>query len=97
MAIIKYTLVNGQTPSGITDRGYWQHPRDETVIGIGSGVGTDISKDDLNTYVKSLKSITNIRHIEYDGSTPVELVNREPTDAEIESQIDAWCSARGIS
>ena len=22
MAIIKYTLVNGQTPSGITDRGY---------------------------------------------------------------------------
>ena len=97
MAIIKYTLVNGQTPSGITDRGYWQHPTAETFIGIGSGVGTEISKDDLKTYVKSLKSITNIRHIEYDGSTPVELVNREPTDAEIESQIDAWCSARGIS
>ena len=97
MAIIKYTLVNGQTPSGITDRGYWHNPTDETFIGIGSGVGTEISKADLKTYVKSLKSIVAMRHIEYDGSTPVELVNREPTDAEIESQIDAWCSARGIS
>ena len=54
MAIIKYTLVNGQTPSGITDRGYWQHPTDETFIGIGSGVGTEISKDDLKTYVNQL-------------------------------------------
>ena len=48
MAIIKYTLVNGQTPSGITDRGYWQHPTDETFIGIGSNLFNHVFTD---TYV----------------------------------------------
>ena len=97
MAIIKYTLVNGQRPSGITSGSAWGHPNDETYIGIGSGVGTVLSVAELKTYVKSLKSIINLRHIEYDGNTPIETVNRQPTDAELESAVDRWCTARGIS
>jgi len=97
MAIIKYTLVNGQRPSGITSGGVWHHPNDDTYIGIGSGVGTELSVAELKTYVKSLKPITKMRHIEYSGNTPVETVNRQPTDAELESAVDTWCSDRGIS
>ncbi len=58
MAIIKYTLVNGQTPSGISSGGVWQHPNDNTYIGIGSGIGTELSVNELKTYVKALKSLT---------------------------------------
>ena len=97
MAIIKYTLVNGQRPSGITSGSAWRHPNDETYIGIGSGVGTELSVAELKTYVKSLKSITNLRHIEYDGDTDIVTVSRPYTDAELETAVDAWCTARGIS
>ena len=97
MAIIKYTLVNRKRPSGITSRADWHHPNDDTFIGIGSGVGTELSVAELKTYVKSLRSVTNMLHIEYDGNTPVVTVNRQYTDAEIESSVDAWCTARGIS
>ena len=41
MAIVKYTFVNGQYPSGITDHGYWRHPVDKTLIGMGNAGGTD--------------------------------------------------------
>ena len=99
MAIIKYSYVNGIKPEGITSAGYWYQPVGRTYIGIGSGVGTELSIDELKTYVKSL---TNIRHLEWDNEvealasrTPT--VNRPATDSEIEASVDAWCSARGIS
>tara|TARA_Y100001951_G_scaffold95834_1_gene93739 strand:- start:128 stop:421 length:294 start_codon:yes stop_codon:yes gene_type:complete len=97
MAIIKYTLVNGQTPSGLSSRGDWHSPVEETYIGVGSGLGTELSIAELKTYVKGLKSITNMLYMEYDGDTPVVTVNRQYTDAEIESAVDAWCTAKGIS
>ena len=97
MAIIKYTLVNGQTPSGLSSRGDWRNPVEDTFIGVGSGLGTELSIAELKTYVKALRSVTNLRHIEYDEDTGVETVNRQYTDAEIESSVDAWCTARGIS
>ena len=50
MAIIKYSYVNGIKPEGITSAGYWYHPVDRTYIGIGSGVGTELSVDELKTY-----------------------------------------------
>ena len=52
MAIIKYTHVDGKKPSGLTSAGYWRHPVDKTYIGGGSGVGTELSVDELKTYVK---------------------------------------------
>jgi len=99
MAIIKYTYVNGIKPEGITSAGYWFQPVGRTYIGIGSGVGTELSIDELKTYAKSL---TNIRHLEWDNEvealasrTPT--VDRAATDAEIEASVDAWCTEMGIS
>ena len=102
MAIIKYTLVNGRRPSGVTQGGFWQNPSDETFIGLGSGVGTELSVNELKTYVKSLKSVTNIRHLEWDNrvealASPIPTVDRSATDSEIESSVDAWCTEMGIS
>ena len=102
MAIIKYTHVNGKKPSGLTSAGYWRHPVDKTFIAVGSGVGTELSVDELKTYVKSLKSITDIRHIEWDNgvaalSSQTPTVDRAATDAEIEASVDAWCTEMGIS
>ena len=106
MAIIKYTLVNGQTPSGISSGGVWQHPNDNTYIGIGSGIGTELSVNELKRYVKALKSLTKMRYIEYGDhpnsrnlikDNPDPTVDRQPTDAEIELAVDNWCTAKGIS
>ncbi len=67
MAIIKYSLVNGQHPSGLSSRGDWHHPNEDTFIGVGSGLGTELSIAELKTYVKGLRSITNLRRIEPSG------------------------------
>ena len=99
MAIIKYSYVNGIKPEGITSAGYWYQPVGRTYIGIGSGVGTELSIDELKTYAKSL---TNIRHLEWDNEvealasrTPT--VDRPATDSEIEVSVDAWCTEMGVS
>ena len=85
MAIIKYVLVNGRRPSGITQGGYWQHPSDETFIGVGSGVGiVDMRHVEWDNEVPALAS-------------PEPTVNRPITDAEIELGVDAWCTEMGIS
>ena len=97
MAIIKYSLVNGRTPSGLSSRGDWRNPVEDTFIGVGSGLGTELSIAELKTYVKALRSVTNMMHMEYDGDTGVATVSRPYTDAEIESSVDAWCTAKGIS
>ena len=99
MAIIKYTYVNGIKPEGITSAGYWVNPVGRTYIGIGSGVGTELSIDELKTYAKSL---TNIRHLEWDNgvearSSRTPTVDRPATDSEIEADVDAWCTEMGIS
>ena len=103
MAIIKYTQVNGKRPtSGLTRGGFFYKPEEGTYIGIGSGVGTELSVDELKTYVKSLKSVTNIRHLEWDNevealASPIPTVDRSATDSEIESSVDAWCTEMGVS
>ena len=99
MAIIKYTLVNGRKPSGITQGSFWHNPSDETYVGIGSGVGTELSINELKTYVKSLP---NIHYVEWDNNvqalaSPIPTVDRTATDSEIEASVDAWCTEMGIS
>ena len=54
MPIIKYTLVNGQAPSGITDGGWFRNRADNTLIGIGSGVGTELTKAELITRMQEM-------------------------------------------
>jgi|TARA_R110002020_G_scaffold270306_2_gene485619 ribose 5-phosphate isomerase len=102
MAIIRYTLVDGQHPSGLSVKNQWRNPVDGTFIGIGSGVGTELSIDELKTHAKSLKSIFNMRYQEWDNevqalASPIPTVDRAATDAEIESDVDNWCREMGIS
>ena len=102
MAIIKYTLVNGRTPSGLSSSGDFHSPVDETYIGVGSGVGTEISIDELKTWLKSIKSVKDIRHQEWDNeiqalSSLEPILDRPATDAEIEALVDTWCAVKGIS
>ena len=44
MAIIKYTLDDGNIPSGITDGKYYYDPRDDSYIVIVSSGGTELTK-----------------------------------------------------
>ena len=104
MAIVKYTLVNGQYPSGITDHGHFKDPVNKTFIGIGDASGTDsankteLSKEELKAYIKTLPdSNPNLRFIEMTDSNPTVITNRAYTDAELEAIADDWCTERGIS
>jgi hypothetical protein len=105
MAIVKYTLVNGQYPSGITDHGHFKDPVNKTFIGIGDASGTDsankteLTKEELRAYVKTLPdSNPNIRFIEMtDDSNPSTVTtHRLYTDAELEALADGWCTVKGI-
>jgi len=102
MPIIKYTLVNRQTPSGISSAGDFHNSVDDTYIGIGSGVGTEISVAELKTWLKSKKSEINILHQEWDNeiealASQLPILERPATDAEIETMVDAWCAIKGVS
>jgi hypothetical protein len=93
MAIIQYTLVNGTAPNYITDGGYFLNPSDNTLIGIGSGGGTTLSKADLTTRVLSMHASLPWK---LDGGSPPS-ETRNLTNDEVTAQINTWCTARGIS
>jgi len=102
MAIIKYNLVNGRKPSYITDGGYWRDTSDDTLIGIGSGGGTELTKAELITRALSCHARrafpyivieTNTSSSDYGNAT----TNRDSTNAEVTTMITNWCTARGIS
>tara|TARA_R110000751_G_scaffold216192_2_gene319545 strand:- start:478 stop:762 length:285 start_codon:yes stop_codon:yes gene_type:complete len=94
MPIIKYTLDDGNKPSGITDGGYYYDPRDDTYIGIGSGGGTELTKAEFVTRMQSFSDCIN-------WTPPMSQNNwvgdPDLTEAEYEAKVNEWCSARGIS
>ena len=94
MAVIKYNLDSSTTPAYITDGGYFHNKTDDTLIGIGSGGGTELTKAEVITRQKTM---TN-DYLEY-NSNGQELSDtlRDMTDAEIESKINNWYTAKGIS
>ena len=93
MAIIQYTLNgNGTIPSYITDGGYFYRNSDNTLIGIGSGGGTTISKSDLLSRALSLHASSPWTKPNDNGTLAVNKTNDEVT-----AQINTWCTARGIS
>ena len=103
MAIVRYTLVNGQKPAGMTDHGYFHHPSDDTWIGVGDASGTDsgskteLSIDELKTYVKTLSNMLHVTQSDPKGDASTISAVRNYTDAEFDTIVDNWCSARGIS
>ena len=94
MAIIKFNLVNSQVPSYITDGAYFYDARDDTYIGIGSGGGTELTKAELVTRAQAFSHVTY--ELNAAGDDDLSTV-RDVTNAEYETQVNTWCSARGIS
>ena len=92
MAIIQYSLDSGRIPSYISDGGYFYRTSDNTLIGIGSGGGTTLSKADLITRVLSVHGSHPRSNINSEG---VHVSNK--TNAEVTTEVNAWCTARGIS
>ena len=108
MAVIKYTLDSSTTPAYITDGGYFRNPSDDTLIGIGSGGGTELTKAELVTRVQSFSAL-------YPKSFTFDALNdageglplgyrqhidtstiRPFTDAEYETQVNDWCTSKGL-
>ena len=71
MAIIRYQSDSGNTPSYITDGGYFYDPSDGTKIGIGSGGGTELTSAELLTYIKEMdaRKITFFDNLEQSMAT----------------------------
>ena len=101
MPIIKYTLDNGNIPSGITDGGHFYNRSDNTLIGIGTGGGTEITKAELIARVQAYESPDNLTWDFMDSGRALGVRDdstiRERTDSDWVSIINAWCTQRGVS
>ena len=97
MAIIKYQLVNGAAPEGITAVSMFTIGND--MIGIGSGVGTELSKSELLDYVLAGHAV-NPRQFG-DGTDPIDEEGKvspavKKSIAEVTAEVNDWCSQQGI-
>jgi hypothetical protein len=88
MAIIRYTLDGGTAPSYISNGGYFKNPSDDSLIGIGSGGGTEMNQSELITYVLSIHA-SNL--FEKNVGDPITRANM--TDAEVTTLVNVWCAA----
>ena len=96
MPFIKYTTAatNGRVPSYLTDWGYFHDPRDGTFIGIGSGGGTELTKAELVTRVQGFSNVT---HTSLNSAGEEDLSTaRAVTSAEYETQVNDWCTSKGL-
>ena len=86
MAIIQYGLNEiGDDPSGISDGGYYINNGHEHRIGIGTGGGTELTKAELLDYV-----LTRGVSLQNDDGS-------EMNDSQKTTNVNEWCTARGIS
>ena len=107
MAIIKYSLDNGRIPSYISDGGYFlndsavdasgnvTYTGDSTRVGIGSGVGTELTKAQLLNHVLTIHG----QRPWYDrsgGLSDDAPLGRAYTNDEITAQVNAWCTLKGV-
>ena len=95
--IYDYVLVNKRTPSWIEDGGYYKDPDNNKFIGYSSvsessipDTATKYSKSEMITKVLDIHSRYPISVVESDDAVTA------LTDSEVTSQVNAWCSARGL-
>ena len=93
MAVIKYTLDSSTTPAYITDGGYFHNKTDDTLIGIGSGGGTELTKAELITRTQEIGG----KYLESNHGAEDISTLRDKTDAELETMVNDWYTAKGIS
>tara|TARA_Y100001973_G_C5050394_1_gene257377 strand:+ start:351 stop:644 length:294 start_codon:yes stop_codon:yes gene_type:complete len=97
MAIIRYTLENGQRPSYISDGGFFIDPVNNTYIGIGSGGGTELTIAQLKAHALTARNNdSGMALITFNADGSLDEC-RTYTDSEIEGFVDAWCTEKGIS
>ena len=97
MAIIKYQLVNGTTPVGITGTTKYSIGNDQ--IGIGSGVGTELSRSELLNFVLAghasnpwkSSGVIEINPANGTITNPVNL-----TTSEVTAEVNEWCDGNRI-
>ena len=86
MAIIQYGLTaSGGTPSGISDGGYYLDVSAANRIGIGTSGGSELTKAGLLDYV-----LTRVVSLQNDDGS-------EMNDSQKTTNVNEWCTARGIS
>ena len=93
MPIIKYQLVNGRKPDYITSGGHY--PVGNDLIGIGSGGGTEMTKSELLAWVLAIHERTPFEEPTF--STRYRSTIAKMTAAEVITEVNNWCTARGIS
>ena len=85
MAIIQYGLTaSGGTPLGVSDGGYYLNVSGAFRIGIGTS-GTELTKAELLNYVLT----RGVSLYNDDGS--------EMNDSQKTTNVNEWCTERGIS
>ena len=97
MAIIKYQLVNRTTPVGITETSKFGIGSD--LIGIGSGVGTELSRSELLNFVLAGHSAKPWKSSEFIGLSPVDGTITTPvnlTISEVTAEVNEWCDGHRI-
>ena len=97
MAIIKYQLVNRTTPVGITAISKFGIGSD--LIGIGSGVGTELSRSELLNFVLAGHSAKPWKSSEFIGLSPVDGTITTPvnlTISEVTAEVNEWCDRHRI-
>ena len=97
MAIIKYQLVNGTTPVGITVISKFGIGSD--LIGIGSGVGTELSRSELLNFVLAGHAANPWKSSGVMGLNPANGTITTPvnlTTSEVTAEVNEWCDGNRI-
>jgi hypothetical protein len=93
MAIIQYSLnVDGTIPNYISDGGYFQSRVDGTLIGIGSGGGTVLSKAELLARTRTLHASYPISAWTNPEADDIAVLD----DDGVTNLVNNWCTSKGV-
>ena len=98
MAIIKYQLVNGTTPVGIT--GITKYGIGNDQIGVGSGVGIELSRSELLDIVLAGHADNPWNSSGFIEVNPANGTITHPvnlTTAEVTADVNEFCDGIGIA
>ena len=90
--IIKYTLENNQTPSYVTDGGYFYNDATEELIGVGTDASKEITQEQLQTYVLNMHTspLPNTPFLKFNAFAFDSRFNTVMTEAEVLTMVNEW-------